>query len=139
MQSNLQLAGDFTRGMTAVLHAIAGIFNRNGAYFSCNCGSFFLQLQAFLPANAGVFACQLHAFFGAVASVFAWKLNVFLPLKSRQVCMLVSGKLAWVPHVKVPVKNPLHSDFYRQLQAIRLCSARGVCRGDAEKFICFYR
>ena len=78
-----------------------------------------------LPAIAGnsawscrFFACDCAGIFSCVCSYFCLRLAGFLPAilmflpvscmyfasRSRQFCMLVAGKFAWVPHVKLPVK-----------------------------------
>ena len=54
MQSSLQLVGDFTRGMIAVLPAIAGIF-------ACNCRYFCLRLRVFLFVNCMYYCLQKQA------------------------------------------------------------------------------
>ena len=50
---------------------------------------------------AGTFACDC-------ARIFTYNSNVFLQIA----CILVAGKFAWVPHVKLPVKYPLYSSKF---------------------------
>ena len=52
----LQLAGDYTRGMIAVLPAISGTFNYNGAYLC-------LKLRVFSPAIAGILLANFMHFY----------------------------------------------------------------------------
>ena len=80
MQSNIQMAGDFTRGMTAVLPAIAGMFNSNGAYFrlqlrgfSTAMAHFLLAIAGFCAGNCRYFGLRLRVFFLPIACIFVCK------------------------------------------------------------------
>ena len=75
----LKFAGEFTRGVIAVLLAIACIF-------ACNCRYLCLQLPLILPLIAGNFACE-----------------------SRKNCQPIVGELARVLHVKLSVNYLLFS------------------------------
>ena len=91
----LEFEGEFTRGVIADCLQLQVFWCAIAAIFACDCAGV-------ITCDSSVFACKLHV-------VFACKLHVVFACKSRQYCMLVAGKFAWVPHVKLPVNYPADS------------------------------
>ena len=84
------------------LPVIAGNFVWKCRYFCLRlCGNYFLSFELFLPEFGGYFYLRLLRFCRQIACITA--------CRSRHFCMLVVGKFAWVPHVKLPVKYPWYS------------------------------
>ena len=114
----LQFAGEFNRGVVAdclqlqlILRGIAG----------------------FLPAIVRLFVLAFAVIFACVWRVFLPAILVFLPVscmyftcRSRQLCMLVAGKFAWVPHVKLPVKCLWYSGKFTYTRSQFACVLREV-------------
>ena len=92
-----------------------------------------LQLQVILRGIAGFFACDCAGIVSCVCSYFCLRLagiftcdsSVFA-CRSRQFCMLVAGKFAWVPHVKLPVKYLWYSGKFTCARRQCACVPREV-------------
>ena len=107
----LQFAGEFTRGVIAdclqlqvILRGIAGFLPA--------------IVRVFLPAFGGYFYMRFQCFCMELVCIFA--------CRSRQFCMLVTGKFAWVPHVKLPVKCLWYSGKFTCARMQFACVLREV-------------
>ena len=115
----MQVAGNFTCMMQANLPAIcrwiyprcdsrlpviAGNSVWNCRFFACDCAGTFSCVCSHFSCVGGYLYLRFFCFCLQFAYIFAWK--------SRQFCMLVAGKFAWVPHVNLPVKCMLHSSKF---------------------------
>ena len=107
----LQFAGEFIRGVMADCLQLQVILRGIAGFFVCGCAGVFSCVCSYLCLRlAGIFTCD--------SSVFA--------CRSRQFCMLVAGKFAWVPHVKLPVKYLWYSGKFTCARRQCACALREV-------------
>ena len=107
----LQFAGEFTRVVMADCLQLQVILRGIAGFFACDC--------------AGIVSCVCSYFCLRLAGIFTCDSSVFA-CRSRQFCMLVAGKFAWVPHVKLPVKYLWYSGKFTCARRQCACVPREV-------------